>query len=205
VTLVERAESYNSTFPDRPPMRANARWLEGCWIGGNNYRGSGYYGAYPPDYLDRVAALFPDHDVTSRRVLHLFSGSLTADATIRGVRIDVNPNQRPDVVGDALALPFVAGAFDLVLADTPYGQAHMLKYAAKMPPAIAKRHGRMPDRLRVIREAARVTRPGGYLVWLDTKLPMFSKRDWHWCGTVQVVRSTNHDYRGVAIFERVAA
>lgn len=189
MTLADRAESYNRTFPDRPPMRAHGRWLEGTWVGGNNYRGSGYYGAYPPDYLRRVRALFPD--LVAGRVLHLFSGSLKPDSDIRGIRIDINSALRPDVCGDAMRLPFRDGVFDLVLADTPYGPEH------------AKRYGvQMPNRLVVMREAARVTRIGGFLVWLDTKLPMFRKHEWHWCGGPMVIRSTNHDYRGAAIFER---
>lgn len=191
MTLYERVASYAKAFPDRPPMHAGPRWLEGTWIGGNNYRGSGYYGAYPPDYLERVRALFPDK--AEGRVLHLFSGSLTADEAIRGVRIDINRTLGPDVNGDARALPFVFGAFDLILADTPYGAVHAKRYGVKMP-----------NRLTVVNEAARVLRPGGFLVWLDTKLPMFRKDRLHWCGVVQVIRSTNHDYRGAAIFQRVA-
>lgn len=175
-------------------MHANDRWLEGTWIGGNNYKGSGYYGAYPPDYLKRVWALFPD--MVGRRVLHAFSGSLPAGTY--GVRVDVNPNPvgtvRPDVCADVRRLPFEAGRFALVLADTPYGPAHAVRYGTSMP-----------DRRAVIRELARVTAPGGFLVWLDTKLPMFSKVLWHWCGAIQVIRSTNHDFRGATIFQRSAA
>jgi SAM-dependent methyltransferase len=160
----------------------------------HNYRGSGYYGAYPPDYLERVWALFPDK--RGKRVLHCFSGSLPVGTY--GLRVDIKFNTigsvRPDIQADAQALPFVEAAFDLVLADTPYGPFHARRYGT-----------RMPVRAVVMRELARVTARGGFLVWLDTKLPMFRKTDWYWCGAVQVIRSTNHDYRGAAIFQRVSA
>lgn len=192
MTLQDRADAYHTAFPDRPPMHAHGRWLEGTWIGGNNYRGSGYYGAYPPDYLKRVRALFPDK--RQGRVLHLCSGSLGKVNDLPGVRVDINTALAPDVAGDAMRLPFVDGCFDLVLADIPYGETHAARYGTHMP-----------HRNVVTREAARVTASGGFMVWLDTKLPMFRKDRWHWCGVIQVIRSTNHDYRGAAVFERVGA
>lgn len=191
MTLQERADAYNETFPDRPPMHANDRWLEGTWIGGNNYKGSGYYGAYPPDYLERVRAVF--QDLWSRRILHLFSGSL--DAGVSGIRVDLRrlpPFVVPDVQANALCLPFSDSTFDLVIADTPYGEKHAAIYGTKMP-----------SRRLVLYEAARVTRAGGMMVWLDTKLPMFSKSVWHWCGVITVIRSTNHDVRGAFVFLRI--
>lgn len=186
LTNIERAESYASRFPKYPPLRADDRWIDGVWMLGNNYKGSGYYGAYPPGYLQRISALFPD--VWSARVLHPFSGSLR---DVHGIRVDINMENRPDVVASADILPFPDAGFDLVLADPPYSAED------------AKRYGsRMIDRRKVLRECARVTTPGGYLVWLDTVWPMFAKRDWHCFGQIGVVRSTNHRVRLVSLFQR---
>jgi ubiquinone/menaquinone biosynthesis C-methylase UbiE len=80
----------------------------------------------------------------------------------------------------------------LVMADPPYSQSDAERYGT-----------RMVDRRKVLREAARVTQPGGYLVWLDTVLPMFAKREWHWWGAIGIVRSSNHRVRFVFMFERV--
>lgn len=152
------------------------------------------HNSYPPDYLERVWALFPD--MIGQPTAHLFSGSL--DASNYGVRVDVNPQPtptvRPDVCADVRQLPFPDGVFKFLMADTPYGPVHAKRYNVKMP-----------DRAAVTREAARVTQPGGFLVWLDTKWPMYRKDQWLWCGTILVIRSTNHDYRGAAIFQRLTS
>lgn len=192
--LTARAAHYHATFPRFPvALLADERWVSGVWILGNDYRSpSGYYGSYPPNYLKRVRALFPEY-APSCRVLHLFAGSVPADNPLPGVRVDVNPALGPDVVADAHALPFAASSFDLVLADPPYTADD------------AKRYGTpMIRRTAVLAEVARVTRPGGHLVWLDTTLPMFRKVDWQWWGAIALWRSTNHRVRGCMCFERRA-
>lgn len=162
---------------------------------GHNYRGTGFYGSYPPGYLARIQALFPD--VWTRRgravgrVLHLFSGSLTTQ--VDGVRLDRDHRCGPSVAGDALALPFRARTFDHVLADPPYAPADAARYGTVMP-----------DRRRVLLEAARVTKRGGHLVWMDEVLPIFSKRLWRWWGAIGLTLGTNRRGRFVFIFERVS-
>lgn len=86
LTPFQRADAYAATFPDR--VEAGGGFTRGkdaatgrervfaSWMGGQDYRNkSGMYGAYPAGYLERVFSMFPD----ARRVLHLFSGSLTAE------------------------------------------------------------------------------------------------------------------------------
>ena len=150
---------------------------------GNNYKGSGYYGAYPPGYLKRIMALFPD--MAPKETLHLFSGSLKG-----GLRVDRNIQNGPTVVADATALPFKP-YFRLVVADPPYGSSHARKYGFPMV-----------NRRLVLSSVASITMPGGHLVWLDVMPPMFKKLDWHWWGALAIVRSTNHQVRLVTILER---
>jgi SAM-dependent methyltransferase len=193
-TNVTRAANYHATFPRFPPtLLADDRWLHGTWFLGNDYRSrSGYYGSYPPGYLKRVRAIFLDYDA-SWRVLHLFAGSVPHDNPLPGIRVDVNSAVAPDTIADAHRLPFAAETFDLVVADPPYTAED------------AKRYGTpMIRRPAVLAETARVTRPGGHLVWLDTMLPMFSKADWHLWGAIGIVRSTNHRWRGCMCFRRQA-
>jgi SAM-dependent methyltransferase len=188
LSITDRAVLYNTAFPRYPAVWADKGWLLGMWNLGNDYRGTGYHGAYPPSYLKRVEVMFPE--VT--RVLHLFSGSLLRG---RHVRVDrrVAPSLGvlPDICADAEALPFSAETFDLILADPPYSGEDATRYGAPMV-----------DRRRVFDECVRVLVPGGNLVWLDMVHPMYRKRELcHW-GEIGIVRSTNHRYRLVTMFER---
>lgn len=189
MTLHARAQAYSQAFPDYPPLCVTDRWLYGIWEIGNNYRAKhSYYGEYPPSFLPRVASLFPD--VWGPQMLHCFAGAL--DRTVCGVRIDLNPALQPTVAADAHTLPFMDGSFQLTLADPPYSTSDAARYNTPM----VNRH-------RVMNELARVTAAGGWLVWLDTVLPMFRKREWRRCGAIGMVRSTNHRFRLVSIFQRM--
>lgn len=192
LTLHDRALAYNQAFPQYPDshLMASDRWLSGNWILGNDYKGTGYYGSYPPGYLPRIEACFPD----LTQVLHVFSGSLPQQATRSRVTVDIRMTAmvQPGICGNALQLPFMDTVFDGVYADTPYSTADAEYYGTGLP---SRRH--------VLYEIHRVVRPGGFLVWMDTVLPMYRKDMWHWCGAIALWRSTNHRIRGVSIFKRL--
>lgn len=190
-TLAERAFYYQMAFHKYP-----ASWLRvvseqggdvlyGTWMIGNDYRNrSRYYGAYPPGFLDRVQALFPDWT----EVLHAFSGSLPQ-----------GPYDRCDLVQpaeyqcDVRELPTLAGnrRWQYVVADPPYTAEDAEKYQTPMV-----------NRGQATRALAQVTRPGGFLIWLDTVWPMHAKEEWRTAGRITLIRSTNHRVRLISLFER---
>lgn len=183
--LTERAKLYSQKFPSFPPLRADKRWIDGMWIMGNNYTTSGYYGAYPHGYLKRIMSLFPD----CKNILHLFGGSLPeGDYT----RFDIKP-EYADVVGDAheLSKYFDAETFDLILADPPYSVEDAEHYGTCMI-----------NRNKVLRECVPILKQGGFIVWLDQVLPMFRKKELQMIGVIGMVKSTNHRFRVVTIFQR---
>lgn len=181
-TPEERAAFYAEEFPKWPPVQAHGKWVNGVWVIGNNYKGSGYYGAYPPNYLKRMGCMFPD----AESVLHLFSGSLQKDPNY--TRVDINPTLEPDVVCDAteLGTVFEENTFDLIYADPPYTATDAKRYGTKMI-----------NRRAVIKSCTEVLQVGGYIVWLDERLPMYSKvKDGlELVGAFGIVRSTNHRTR----------
>jgi len=182
----DRARLYETAFPTYPPVVASHGWLYGTWILGNNYKGSGYYGAYPPGYLKRVTSMFPE----AKRVLHLFSGSLPPGDY---VRFDCREELAPDALGQAhdLAAHFKVAEFDLVLADPPYSNEDADRYGSPMI-----------NRNKVMDQCAIIVRPGGNLVWLDQVLPMYRKSTWLYWGAIGIVRSTNHRFRIANFFQK---
>jgi hypothetical protein len=180
-------ENYNKVFNKFPPLVSTDRWVYGVWMIGNDYRcKNNYYGQYPPSYLKRVHALFPH----AQNVLHLFSGVVEKGFWLNEIKLDINQDLHPDVVADATNLPFLE-KFDIVLADPPYSHEDAKKYNCKMP-----------NRKKTIHEVYKVLRCGGYLVWLDTVLPMYRKIEFKLVGTIGLIRSTNHRIRGVFIFQK---
>ena len=182
-SLKERAEFYAKAFPKFPPLRTDDRWLDSMWVMGNNYKGSGYYGSYPPAYNKRIMSLFPD----AENVLHLFSGSLPKSDAY--TRFDLKP-ELSDVSGNAeeLSKYFKKGQFDLVLGDPPYSIEDAEHYGCALV-----------SRNKVLKECVKVVKKNGYLVWMDQVLPMYRKLDWHLCGLIGMVRSTNHRFRVVSM------
>jgi hypothetical protein len=189
--LADRVKLYNDTYGVKYPasvIHGGGGWYSAVWLLGNNYRNkSRLYGAYPPTYLMRVLSMFPD----STRVMHAFSGSLPpGDYT----RVDIEPSNGPDLVCrvEDVSKVYPEGSFDLVVADPPYTRADSTIYGTKHP-----------NKSRCIREIAKVLTPNGYLIWLDTQLPMYSKKVVVPRILIAIVRSTNHRVRLCTVFQRV--
>lgn len=161
----------------------------GTWIMGNNYRvKSKYYGGYPAGYLKRVKALFPD----KTNVLHLFSGKVDTKI-MAGTTVDLDPNMNPDILDDAQSLENVpVKEFDLILADPPYSIEDSEHYS----PTMVKRN-------KVMKALGKKAKGGTHVVWLDQVLPMYRKDEWKLVGIIGMVKSTNHRFRVVTIFEKI--
>lgn len=190
--LTYRAFHYNCTFGPKYPgsaLSGTDRFIYGTWFLGNAYKGSGFFGAYPPEYLKRVAALFPD---TPEQVLHLFSGSLPKSN--RYVRFDIK--QKADVQGNAeqLSKHFRSNSFDVIYADPPYSKEAAIRYGTPMP-----------NRKKVLEQCAKVLRPGGFVLWLDTVWPMVAKTKLELVGTISLFRSSNHVVRATFLFRKPLA
>lgn len=188
-SLMSRMMGYNATFGDKYPGSAlflSNGMLHGTWFLGNNYRGNGFYGSYPPQYLKRWETLFPD---TPNKLLHLFSGHLPKSKAY--TRFDLV--QKADIKGNAeeLAKHFDEDELDVIYADPPYSKEAAVKYGVKMP-----------NRHRVMDQCYTVLRPGGFVIWLDTVWPMVAKTKLKLVGAVGIFRSSNHVIRGSMLWQK---
>lgn len=191
LSLKNRADHYNITFKEMSksaPLVATDRWIYGKWMMGNDYGNKNdYYGSYPSNYLERVMALFPDCD----KILHIFSGTL--DESVKGTRVDINPDLEPDITGDVEELSNIVGdeKYHLIIADPPYSKEDAEKYNCKM----INRH-------KVLKECSKVLVDGGFVVWLDQIVPMYSKKMFEHIGAILIIVSTNHRVRASLIFRK---
>ena len=185
----QRIDHYVSEtkFPRSLFLSEDGR-IVGTWIMGNAYGvKSGYYGGYPAGYLKRIKAMFPDKS----KALHVFSGRVD-QSSWPGDTVDLNPDMEPTYLDDAQTLEKVPlSNYDIILADPPYSVEDSEHYQ----PTMVKRN-------KVMRALSGV-KQGTHVVWLDQVLPMYRKDTWKITGVIGMVKSTNHRFRVVTIFERI--
>lgn len=198
-SLQQRALTYNTVYahldsPNTPlfvHQNKGRAFLTGFWFcGGANI--SEFYGSYQLEYLERMDALFPDCK-GKQEFVHLFSGSipLSDNYTVVGLP---DKNYKPEFECDAhelsSRLPFRPS---LIMADPPYKEASNGEYAICDV-----------NRPRVLEECALVLRPGGFVVWMDQALPVFSNKLLSLVGGITYIRSTGNRFRVVSIFQKPA-
>lgn len=196
LTLTQRAEAFNTTYPHLPAQRlftahdeAGKPFIVGAWfLGGGNI--SDFYGAYQVEYLKRINAIFADCK-GKQETVHLFAGSIpiSADYTVVGLP---DGDYRPEFECDAQELSsHLRFRPSLILCDPPYEEGANGQYAICEV-----------NRSRVVSECARILRPGGFLVWMDQGLPVFSNNEIRLVGLISYIRSTGNRFRAVSIFQR---
>ena len=188
-TPEQRIQNYlrETGYPNGLYAGEDGRLL-GIWIMGNSYQvESKYYGGYPHGYLKRVKALFPEKE----KILHVFSGKVDLGA-LPGDTVDIDDSLNPTYLDDAQSLSSVpVEKYDLILADPPYS----VEDAEHYQPTMVKRN-------KVMRALGEKAAQGTHVVWLDQVLPMYKKEQWTMTGIIGMVKSTNHRFRVVTIFER---
>ena len=180
--------NYHKIFKKYPKclMESEGRVYGSFWIGNYYKRTAGYHGEYPPSYLKRMYALFPDRFP----VLHIFGGTVPKSET--EFTVDINPELNPSVCCSAeqVGNVFKDKTFPIIYADPPYTKQDANKYGYKMP----------NNRL-VLRSLRKIVKDDGILVWLDTKVPIFRKIDWSLIGMISLFTGTNRVIRAISIFQ----
>jgi hypothetical protein len=189
----KRIAAYQETFPKWPaPTIGSDGRLQGIWILGNDYRNRmNYYGTFPPNYLRRLGVLFPE--IYTNDCLHLFSGALRKEDVGDASRLDVSDEYLPDINCDIANLDtsLLGDRFEIISADPPYSGEDAEHYGV---PLI--------NRNQAMIKCHQMLKPGGLILWLDQVLPMYSKQYFKIVGIIGVVRSTNHRFRCIVMFQK---
>ncbi len=113
------------------------------------------YGQYPKGLIAKV---LPWLLCRRHEIVHVCSGALPKG---EGVRVDIRPEARPDVLADGRHLPFADGSQIAVMLDPPYCKEYAESlYGIDYP---------TPKDLLV--EATRVVRPGGRIAFVHYITP----------------------------------
>lgn len=183
-----RARKYNEAFPKFEPLYVSKTGrIEGLWIMGNNYRTSGYYGAYPHGYLSRIMSMFPD--VQEADIIHVCAGSLPKGEY---TRVDKNKTLEPEICCDAEVFSnHIQKKYKLALVDVPYSEEDALHYGYPML-----------SRRKTLDQCHKALEVGGWVIWLDQAPPIWAKKNWNWSLAIGMIKSTNHRVRVVLGFQK---
>ena len=179
-----RVCNYHTQYPTYSKLLINRDCIEGIWVMGNNYTTkTDLYGAYPYGYLQRIYSLVPP---VPKQTLHLFSGSLPDDENYDKVDYNtgLDAEDFADIIGEDI--------YETIYADPPYSVEDCDRYGCCM----VKRN-------KVFNECFKVMKQGGILVWLDQVLPQYKKTQFKVIGRIGMVKSTNHRFRVITMFEKI--
>jgi len=114
------------------------------------------FGQYPRELIKKI---LPWLGCQRHEILHVCSGSLPPG---EGIRVDIRPDARPDILADGRHLPLADGSVKAVMIDPPYTVQYAKDlYGVEYP---------LPAHL--LAEAARVVMPGGVIAFVHYLVPM---------------------------------
>lgn len=190
-------DNLNKTFKKYPiafsdengDSIADKGWSYGVWYCGTSFTKVKLYGQYPPTFLKRALALFPE----AKNILHAPSGSLI-DLPDGHITLDIYDDnvRKPMFRGDCGDMPFSDSHFDLVLSDPPYSEEDSRLYGC----------AKFPEK-KFMSECARVLKPNAYLGFLAYHYPSYRRKDWKLEGLFAVVTGFSRRTRMFSVFRNL--
>lgn len=106
---------------------------------------TGQFQRYPSRFIHNLKKVYPE--MVTNKTLHMFSGSEEF-----GFTVDFREETGADLIADFRAIPLGDESVEAVLADPPYADHWQGQW-----------HGELPKPKHILREAARLVKPGGLI------------------------------------------
>jgi hypothetical protein len=150
--------------------------------------GFAVFGQFPYGFLKDVVKMQLLGDVRRDQILHVCSGTLSEHERWT---VDMRPAARPSVIAKGQALPFLDASFPAVMIDPPYTEEYARNlYRSEFP---------RPSHL--LREAARVVKPGGRIGLLHIAVPI-TPADCEFVSSMGVVPGPGFRIRAFTVYQR---
>lgn len=145
-------------------------------------------GGYPYGFVEWALREMGCKDADN--VLHLCSGSMKT-----GLRVDIRPEMKPDIIADCRHVPLPDESVEFILADPPYS----LDYAENLY-GTGKNY---PKPGEILKEAARLLKPGGKIGLLHFLVPM-TRKPMKMLGVYGVTTGAGYAIRAWTLWTKVA-
>lgn len=150
--------------------------------------GFAVFGQFPYGFLKDVVKMQLLGNVRRNDILHVCSGTLSEHERWT---VDMRPAARPSVIAKGQALPFQEASFAAVMIDPPYTEEYARNlYRSEFP---------RPSHL--LREAARVVKPGGRIGLLHIAVPI-TPADCEFVSSMGVVPGPGFRIRAFTVYQR---
>lgn len=178
-----KTEGPEACIRHRQQDALNAQMTEGA-----DPDGFAVFGQFPYGFLKDVVRMQLLGNVPRQDILHVCSGTLSEHERWT---VDIRPAARPSVVAKGQALPFLGSSFAAVLLDPPYTEEYARNlYRSEFP---------RPSHL--LKEAARVVKPGGRIGLLHIAVPI-TPANCDFVTSFGVVPGPGFRIRAFTIYER---
>jgi len=165
-------------------------WL--CGSAQKDSQGNKFSGSYPAGFLKRLKSSFKDFlPASNMDILHVCSGRLPPE---EGMRLDISEEYDPDILSNAEDMSQINDeSFLWVIADPPYNEEASRKY-----------YGRpLLNKVKMIREMARVCKEGGYVALLDQYSPNSFPRCLKRNALIGITSVPNTDMRVFTVWQKI--
>lgn len=148
----------------------------------------GQFQRFPSRFMYNLKKTYP---VENKRILQMFAGSSELGDTT-----DIREETGADIIAEYDKLPIADGVYDMVLADPPYTVGFSQEWVSSLKD--------VPKPKRILKEAARITKPGGLILILHViVIPAYKEFNVERIALHPILCGPNNAIRVLNVFQKM--